>query len=152
MVGGSKQQTTNTEQQTTNNKTMATTLTNSSIPIGAITSLVYSVPIAKSAIVLNLSICSVVDEDVNVVIFKEKATGGFITLARKTIEFSNLDIYHPQLDKLVLLAGEKLYARAVGSSLPTRATGLFGIPTIIDPLTNSESSPAHISLSVALRD
>ncbi|MEW5856716.1 MAG: hypothetical protein AB1861_04975 [Cyanobacteriota bacterium] len=131
---------------------MPTVLNNVSTGLSPIAKQIYETPALQSAIALNTGVMAVVNENVEVILYKEKINGEKIILARKTIIFSALDIYSPQLEKLVLLAGEKLFGRAMASSSAVvRASGFFGVPAYFDPLTSSTSVAAHISFSVAER-
>ena len=130
---------------------MATTLNNISVPINNTRLQIYQVPTARTAIALNIAISPVVNQPIQVFISKQKTDNSFITLVPgKQIGTNDPDVYSPSLNKLILLAGEKIFAQAQ-TVKSVRATGFFGLPCYFDPLQVSPSQVAHISLSIAER-
>jgi hypothetical protein len=130
---------------------MPTTLNNISLPINNTQAQIYQVPTGATAIALLTTISPVVSQAVQIFLSIQKTDNTFITLIPgKQIPANYQDAYCPQLNKLILLSGEKLFAQAL-TVKTVRATGLFGLPCYFDPLQSVPSQVAHISLSIAER-
>jgi hypothetical protein len=132
-----------------------TTLNNVSLPINNVQQQIYLVPTGVTAsIVLNVAICSVVPAAViQIFLFKQKIDNTFITLIPgRQIAANDKNVYSPDLNKLILLAGEKIFAQALTTKIVRSSGNLFGIPCYFDPLQPTPPSQvAYISLSVAER-
>lgn len=128
---------------------MPTTLTEKSANLGAIAQLLYTVPTGTTAIALCTVFNNTSDGSIVVGLFKEKQDTSTIQLIPQGKGVAAAEDYRPPIDKLILLAGEKVYASAKSSTPQVRATGLFGLPAMLDPLDNS--AIADFSMSVAER-
>jgi hypothetical protein len=124
---------------------MATTLTSfSQVPLTSVSQQLYQVPVGKTAIILNIVIAPVGDA-AKVYLYRRTVSGVDVVLLPDKAITAN-DVYSPPLDKLILLAGEKLFARAVLQATQPRAIAWIGIPAVF-PISGAEI--AHISISVA---
>jgi hypothetical protein len=124
---------------------MATTLTSfSQIALTSTSRQMYQVPAGKTAIILNVAIAPVGDA-AKVYLYRRTVSGVDVVLLPDKAIAAN-DVYSPPLDKLILLAGEQLFARAVLQATQPRAIAWIGLPAIF-PVSGSEV--AHISLSIA---
>jgi uncharacterized protein YdaL len=124
---------------------MATELKNISEPLTSVAKQLYVVPAGKTAIVLHLSTAPL-EEAVKLYVFKQKLSGANIVLIpNKLIPVE--DIYVPSSDKLILNAGDTLFARILPTVVsPVRAFAWMGFTTYYNP---SNVELAHLSLSIA---
>ena len=126
---------------------MTTNLNNISVSINATKSQVYQVPTGKTAIALSITVAPLTA--CKLFITKTRTDNKEITLIQGQAIASG-DTYVTPLQKTVLLSQEKLNCLAQ-TSFKVRATGFFGLPTIIDPLQPTIPEVAHISISLAER-
>jgi hypothetical protein len=130
---------------------MPTNLNSVSLPINNTRTQIYQVPTGATAIALLVTISPVVAQAIQIFLSRQKTDNTFITLIPgKQIPANYQDVYSPQLNKLILLSGEKLFAQAL-TVKTVRAVGLFGLPCYFDPLQSVPNQVAHISISIAER-
>ncbi len=123
---------------------MTTTLSNFSEILNTRAKQIYQVPNNKTAIVLNIAIAPV-GESAKVLLWKQAVDNSAIVLIPDKVVVNN-DIYFPPLDKLILLAGEKIFARAILQSAQPQSFAWLGIPCVFK-VNNLDL--VHFSLSVA---